>query len=118
VTIVEFLTARYDEAEADARDPIKGDIHGRDCESTREEVPFPCRCGVPERILADIAAKRRIVKWCGERYLVDVGTVGSDPTDPRNYVPGQYMRPVDSVVLRFLASVYADHPDYREEWKV
>jgi hypothetical protein len=46
----------------------------------------------PARVLADVEAKRRIVEWDAEQ-------------------------PVDRGVLNILASVYADHPDYREEWR-
>lgn len=85
MTIVEFLTARYDEAAADA----------------------------------DIAAKRAILAWCGERDQIYVGTLSGDPDvpDPKNFVPGSLRHRADAVVLRYLASVYADHPDYDEAWK-
>jgi hypothetical protein len=46
----------------------------------------------PARVLADVEAKRRIVEWDVEQ-------------------------PVDRGVLNILASVYADHPDFREEWR-
>lgn len=44
----------------------------------------------PARVLAECEAKRRIVAWDAS---VDYGAV------------------------RFLATVYADHPDYRAEWR-
>lgn len=46
----------------------------------------------PARVLAECEAKRRTVEW-----LV--------------------MEPRDEQPLRFLALPYADHEDYREEWK-
>jgi len=80
----------------------------------------------PARVLADITAKRAIVaihqpeqgpdtwywlqrrckgcgstwhKWLPDRPPTEIGPERGCPT------------------LRALASVYADHPDYREEWK-
>ncbi len=52
----------------------------------------------PDRVLAECEAKRRIVEEWGR--VERLGTNG--------FGPG---------VLRHLASVYADHPDYREEWR-
>lgn len=50
----------------------------------------------PDRIRDECEAKRRVVLWAhGSRLDVDS---------------------VDGVLIP-LASVYADHPDYREEWK-
>lgn len=46
----------------------------------------------PERVLAECAAKRAIVKWDAEQYV--------------GYAP-----------IRHLAAVYADHPDYDESWR-
>lgn len=43
------------------------------------------------RVLAEIEAKRRIVEW--------------------------FTKPSDLLILRCLALPYADHPDYRQEWK-
>lgn len=51
----------------------------------------------PARVLAEVAAKRRIVDL-------------ADHLSGRNEVGG--------AILRALASVYADDPDWREEWAV
>ena len=48
----------------------------------------------PTRVIAECRAKRR---------LVEAGRDADDATG--------------DLVLRSLASVYADHPDYREEWR-
>jgi Family of unknown function (DUF6221) len=57
-----------------------------------------------QRVLDDIAAKRRIVE------------------ESRDYSPelssGDNGEWAFDIVLRLLASVYADHPDYRQEWAV
>jgi hypothetical protein len=57
----------------------------------------------PARVLAECEAKRRIVADAAE-YLDHVG--GIESTD------GLAMR-----VLEYLALPYADHPDWRGEWK-
>lgn len=74
----------------------------------------------PARILADVAAKRRIVElhahgggdkphecprwqWRDPDY----------PDDPAETTTGYVS---ECPTLRLLAEVYADHPDYREEW--
>lgn len=51
----------------------------------------------PARVLRDVEAKRRIV-------------------DAVDGLSGQWYDEVEGRVLKLLASVYADHPDYREEW--
>ncbi|MFB7647108.1 DUF6221 family protein [Streptomyces sp. NPDC056084] len=56
----------------------------------------------PARILADVEAKRQILD----------GIVGADPGGAyitANFTAGD--------VLGLLALPYADHPDYREEWR-
>lgn len=58
----------------------------------------------PARVLADVEAKRRIVEEAN-LYLCDSG-------------PGcGYRTKHGHNVLRLLALPYADHPDYREEWR-
>lgn len=58
----------------------------------------------PERVLAEVAAKREIVRQA-DLYLCDSG-------------PGcGYRTKHGHGVLRLLALPYAGHPDYREEWK-
>lgn len=57
----------------------------------------------PARVLAECEAKRRIV----EHYLAELNShqSGWDARAPQDYP------------LRALALPYADHPDYREEWR-
>jgi hypothetical protein len=57
----------------------------------------------PARVLADVEAKRRIVKALGD---YDDGYV---------WASGEGSRAEDALLA--LASVYADHPDFREEWR-
>jgi len=139
MTIVEFLTARLDEQgqavlglENDLALAINGSygsgaksdyrwawyglglVFGPIHDGWRTEMPE-----VKARVLADIAAKRAIVEWCGERDQIWAGTVADDPELPKvsDFAPGHLKNPADSVVLRHLAAVYADHPDYQQEWK-
>lgn len=68
---------------------------------------------------SDLATKRAIVAWCGAREKVYIGTLlHSDPTDPNNYVEGQYANQTDSVVLRILVQQYASRSDFNPEWRM
>jgi hypothetical protein len=56
----------------------------------------------PARVLVEVEAKRRLLDW-----LVQVAAVA----DADSY-------PIDSdTALRLLATVYADRPGYRDEWR-
>lgn len=59
----------------------------------------------PTRILAECAAKRKIVAECIPDHE-DSMRNGDDTTE------------LASVVLYSLAAVYSDHPDYRSEWSM
>ena len=133
-TLTEFLLARIAEDERDG-----WEVHIQGCPSVRD-VPFPCDCGYPARVLAECEAKRRIVGLhAGQVENVewfDAPKVGKAevcpscrPAEPTIWNPpvGQAgIRPDDFVAsyvlspcptLRALALPYADHPDYREEWR-
>ena|SRR5690606_20281138 len=101
MTITEFLTARYDEEEAVARAALgsprrNGKTHAR-------------------RVLADIAAKRRLVELCatwradGERHVA-----GRDAMS----IAARTQAITAETVLRALAQPYADHPDFDPAWRV
>lgn len=66
----------------------------------------------PARVLREVEARRRVVELC-EPPLIEV-------TNPlhgeRSFLPGQGA-PWGEPVLRLLALPYADHPDYRQEWR-
>lgn len=84
--ITEFLLARVAEEEAVEPDDIDSGM----C-ATYGGTHYP-----QARVLAECKAKRAIV------------TMLYETTDYAPYIEDQ--------VLRNLAAVYADHPDYREEW--
>lgn len=72
----------------------------------------------PARVLVDIAAKRRIVELHtpdseGNCETCGTGQRSWGPGDPGEFDP----TPWPCRTIRVLASVYADHPDYRQEWR-
>lgn len=72
----------------------------------------------PARVLADCAAKRAIVDLAFHREAVVDGEWGcchSADEIRRGLCPEQDPKHVSE--LRVLAAVYADHPDYRDEWR-
>jgi hypothetical protein len=97
MTLTEFLLARIAEDEAD---PVLA--HASWC----HEVS--CDCGLSRaRVLAECAAKRDII----EEYV----DCRDAPT--RSGPAWELGLAVFNNVARRLAKVYADHPDYREEWR-
>jgi len=86
--LTEFLLARIDEDEAEAREgqPEEGTVYGA--------LGF----FEPSRVLAECAAKRAIISGLDDALDTYAG-----------------MRAMDRV-LEHMASVYKDHPDYREDW--
>lgn len=105
--LAEFLLARF----ADDEDAASYTHHTAPFEcnivfhaSVDPTFGWECNCGVPPRVLAECVAKRRII-----RDLTDAWTVESYWTEDT--------RRLAECVLRHLAAPYADHPDYREEWR-
>lgn len=120
ISLAEFLLARIADDEEAARY----------VESSWASLPSG------QRALAECAAKRRVVEqetssrimyrrkpWHSEAFspyyfhlLDDVGNVIAEDDEARRLV-AQYSDPVtDTLILRILAEVYADHPDYQPEW--
>ena len=88
MNLSEFLLARIAEDEMQARKHLlDADRHGWG--------------SYPARVLAECDAKRRIVEL-------------ADRDDNWRY--GMHSEAIGEV-LRLLALPYADHPDYREEWR-
>lgn len=89
--LIAFLQARYGEAEERAK---RIESYGGCCSG--------CHCGCIDaaEALADIAAKRRVLDWferCGPQARGHSGL---------------------RAAVRILAEPYADHADYREEWRL
>jgi hypothetical protein len=106
-TLAKFLLARLaeDEAAQSAADGWHPTAwHRADCDSNSYSVGR-CDCDIPARVLAECEAKRRIVELHS-----------GDSDDMCQSYAGNYVyEPCPT--LRALASVHADHPDYREEWR-
>lgn len=86
--------------------------HSRNCESV-PDVLYPdretgaCDCGVPDRLLREIDAKRRL--------LAAYAQVAANDVNELEYAHGWANALGEAV--RLLAPPYADRPGYREEWK-
>lgn len=111
-TIVEFLADRLNEDSDPSEIP-----HGLGCQYVHDGDRFgllPCDCGMPARWRAEIAAKRAIIHQhgiCDGAHECPDGFMDSAETEP--HIGWE----VVCMTQRHLASVYSDHPDYREEWK-
>lgn len=110
-SLVEFLLARLTEDEAAAerlRRPSEGDPWGWQPKGVTTNDAGRVEIS-PARVLADVEAKRRIVDLHYE-VTSDSGycvvCVTNDYTD----------EPYPCPTIRALASVYRNHPDWREEW--
>lgn len=104
-TITSFLLARLEEDEAAARSDFAAySMHWPWCDFPGD-MPGTCTCNLRARVLAECAAKRAIVELCG----VDGGVFDDDAPDGIRYD--------GHPVTRALAAVYADHEQYRPEWK-
>ena len=101
MTLTEFLLARIAEDEAVARDA--GERRGLPYESPLYVVDDNYRhdqVGIyPERVLAECEAKRAIANFA-DYWRGDANDYGQADQ-----------------ALRIVSAVYADHPDYRQEWK-
>lgn len=116
--LVQFLEERIGEAAAPARAEVELVAKFYDSEFTvnykwsrqTEHVSggygssFAAGAPTPKQVLADCAAKRRIIDGC--RRVLSVGSW--EYTDAPDLA--------DST-LHALALPYAAHPDYREEWR-
>jgi len=129
--LVAFLGARYDEVQAQQENPFAS-WHSRDCEAIPDvwgREPGNCTCGTPARVLAEVDAKRRMV----DAYLPPgadphpgqecVNHEGQDPAEhTRDKACSRHLAASERLlhsdyVLRLLALPYADHPDYRDDWR-
>ena len=121
MTITEFLTARLDEDEsiarmADSASSHPGEAHG---EPAVAASPLPQQRHIdrwsPTQVLVDIAAKRTIVETYEELGRVLAKALDSGSADEvavtRNLFAGL------QVAVLAHAMVFADHPDYRAEWR-
>lgn len=68
----------------------------------------------PARVLREVEAKRLIVKQAEEATGLDMQIDGEFRVGGRDEVAEPYC---GDVILRALASVYADHEDFQSEWR-
>lgn len=113
MTLTEFLLARIAEDEEAARHSLAGDLDHLPSVTTRSGDVIHLGITNPARVLAECEAKRRIVEdehgdGRDGDYIEPFCRTCSDD-ESLTYLP--------CPTLRILAVVYADHPDYREEWK-
>ncbi|MGW6912575.1 DUF6221 family protein [Kitasatospora sp. NPDC054939] len=118
-SLVAFLNARLDEDEQIACDPMattwtKSDAPSifvmGDNELVAETTDFCAARHIarhdPARVRAEVAAKRQILV----EYETAATFYGKNRHAPAGELHGLH------VALRYLASVYVSHPDYRPEW--
>jgi hypothetical protein len=68
----------------------------------------------PARVLADVEAKRALLDLYVEHERMDRETFEAEGEHARSLVS---LRAAYLDAVRCHATVYADHPDYREEWR-
>ena len=97
-TLVEFLTARLDAAE---REWLENRVVFGFWDDKTPTSPLSLKF-----MLADIAAKRRVIDY--------IAGVQRDAGDPPNFDP----RDAQALtrILRILAEPFSGHPDYQQEW--
>jgi hypothetical protein len=116
--LIAFVQARRDEDQRAAKRAPSGpwEVDGDNIVSGRLVVARDCILPHivrhdPGRVLADVAAVRAIVA----RYEDCLARL--DDPDYSTAAAADQIREYEDFVLPSLALPYADHPDYREEWK-
>lgn len=113
MTLPEFLLARIAEDEAGAQTRL---ISRRMIGGKMVEVPLTVCSGgwafSPARVLAECEAKRRVVDlWRGAGREASMGA----EWPVKQFFDGRLS--VIEAAIRALATAYANHPDYRQEWR-
>lgn len=114
MSIAEFLLARIAEDEEQAN-RSKAD----EAMNPNLRLPASWIHGVAARVLAECEAKRRIVELHSVASTYQGGTYCAECQSEE--LEGPWSRRDDLYpcpTLEALASVYADHPDYRDEWRI
>lgn len=125
MTLTEFLLARITEDEAVAREAREHEysFRVRDASPFRwkpEEAGYARLIATPARVLAECDAKRRIV---AAHRCVDISDWVKDPPPSRcgqcrNLAMDRHLLSLwPCPTIRALGLPYADHPDYRQEWR-
>lgn len=98
-TLPDFLLARIAEDESYA---------------THDDTPHSGP-GSTDRVLADCEAKRRIVELADDATGLDMQVDSEFRVGSRDEVSEPY---VGDLILRALASVHSDHPDFQPAWRI
>jgi hypothetical protein len=101
-----FIEARIaeDESDADGYHRYEGGGSVLTCDHVTAAGYDHCTCEHPARLLREVAAKRAILAIADDQPEAD--------WDGRQHTHWLTM----DKVLRALATVWQDHPDYRTEW--
>ncbi len=102
MTLPEFLLARIAEDEAAARDLVEALWPGEDRYIIGGLGVYPPAAIIPAKMLAECDAKRRIVALHTDNEFAEL----------------DYPRLESWGILQLLALPYADHPDFKPEWRV
>ena len=103
MTITEFLLARIAEDEATVGTPDTHDERVKGIDWAEVGASSEVLIIGEGRVWAECQAKRAIIRWAQQWPL-------------RPSSAGEGIAAEDTL-LRHLAAVYADHPDYQQEWK-
>lgn len=120
MTITEFLLARIaeDEAALERRGPFPHSTHSMDVVGSYNPRCPDC-LGLPgkARVSAECAAKRAIIEEVfNYEQAADSDRGDCCSMDELKAGECRYIKPDKLPSLQALAAVYADHPDYRQEW--
>jgi len=120
-TLTEFLLARIDEDEAEATSLLRSDaVNDSDSELSwgweRDYGPTGYLSITPARVLAECEAKRRLLADLATFSRIrDQAAEGTTPL-PQALTTAGIVTGLEHAA-KLLTLPYADHPDYRQEWK-
>lgn len=110
MTVTEFLEARIAEDEAAAE---RGGWHNGGATFANDN--YGCLLVQPARVLAECAAKRAIIEQASEATSDRYRTIGSFCVTQAEIEAEEATDPGE-LILKALAAVYSDHPDYDKDW--
>jgi len=108
MTLTDFLLAQIAEDEAAAE---RGGSHNGGGSFANDN--YGCLLIDPVRVLAECEAKRRIV----EAYIDTLAMIPTHVLGDGDEHPTVIAEEYEAHILPALALPYADHPDYRDEWR-
>jgi Family of unknown function (DUF6221) len=126
--LVEFLTARLDEDNEAALDMLARDwtLTGRDvmtagfviAEASSDLTGRHIARHDPARVLREVEAKRKILDlWHNPAKVEHLPEGAHEGRDPDEIMRDVAVAEAIDEIVRTLAAVYSDHPDYDEAWR-